>query len=1134
MSMTTHVLQDVIARCHQRHEQPLKQRKSIVAPLLYKGLPYHFRVYCAHRCPVMLQDLEAADISFMPIGQVPGNDRPPRSFGGERFLKRQQATDWETLRWHKSWGIQVYTGAPSARDGALWHDIDFKYEALCAAPDAVLACVQALVDAVANPLLTMSKSGGLRFSCRIPRYLHPNTKQARLYVHKHTPTSENPHQHDTYLEILGEEGYSCWDARYEILLGDLLDPPLISKEVLFPPIDALRAALHKPIPQNIQHEESIPDAPYSLGSGKLDLAKEAFFKRGFSYVRQADGIHYWGIQRDGEAHNTEVALWESEGSVWICASTSDTGLPMEATLITDVWNDTGILPPIPKTGLPIDNKVLAIREGKLSPLAIKRPTPVLHKLKSTENIDETHEEISVQMQRALNRRVRVLGFIPDADSEKDGEVEPFLHEGEAICLNIPDVEFRTEVKQFLQKERVRSVARWRDRMHLWDQVKDIPIDARMATPFQRGNVCEDPERCEALEKKGGNPSESICPQCRVYTACQERGYLSQLSTLQTTKAQILQDHRLFFDPQYKKIAEQILERRDGTQQLCIINVTREDQLFLEYELSKTTLEKWVVNWQGSALGYFATALLNATEIRDKSHANSIRRLRTVIQTFEWLEEEIIQQMCHVNVPGRVVAREVIDPETGQELARFTIEFERGISAYIPLDAAAADRLATEGLPFFRLHTFVPGEDLKISMPIGDAVGLGILDVATVESIQEFPTVSSDPNWTFWHQLKRFFAYYTRDADAPMRWENKVLRFWVPPVLHSSIRHLLVTSPALYGEHLRRTFSDEETEILPTQPMAWVPGNCVFQVRTGTYPRKTLLDLYNTWDVFGMSETGQHIFSKIQAEIERDPNVKHGIITHVHTIRYLDNIAKNENVCFLTGFRNREGLETAFQEAQVIWVVGMPEMGPRAILQRTQILFGNDAEPLSYETELESCCYKDERVQSVYEKDIVHIFKQVIELAQPNRLETNKKVMLITGLRIPEITDRPETLLFDWEDFEVAGGLDKLAEAIATRQRFERKQDNLTAESSRKKVETVLGCSPRQASRVLQKLRGRKIERPPLREQILDLLADGEKKTPQLTAAVKGHPKAINTKLTRLVNTGEIVKIRRGVYALPKT
>ena len=100
--MTTKVLEDIIARCHQRHEKPLKQRKTISAPPLYKGLPYHFTAYCAHRYPVMLQDLEAAGISFMPIGCAPGTDRPPRHFGGERFLKPQEVTDWWITQWHKS------------------------------------------------------------------------------------------------------------------------------------------------------------------------------------------------------------------------------------------------------------------------------------------------------------------------------------------------------------------------------------------------------------------------------------------------------------------------------------------------------------------------------------------------------------------------------------------------------------------------------------------------------------------------------------------------------------------------------------------------------------------------------------------------------------------------------------------------------------------------------------------------------------------------------------------------------------------------------------------------------------------------------------------------------------------------
>ena len=1132
MSMTTNFFQDIIARCHQRHEEPLKQRKTTLSPPLYKGLPYHFTVYCAQKYPVILQDLEAANISFMPIGQAPGADRPPRSFGGERFLKRQQAMDWSATRWRKAWGIHVYTGIPSARDGASWHDIDFKYEAICAAPDTVLACVQALVDAVANPLLTVSKSGGLRFSCRVPGYLHPDTEQARLYVYKGSLTAGNPHQHDVYLEIFGEKGHNCWDARYEILFGNLLDPPVIPKEVLFAPIDALRAKLHGPVSQSTRHQERIPNAPYSLGSARLDLAKEAFFKREFSYVRQVDGFHYWTPQ-GVEIGNKEVLLWEREGGVWVCASTADTGLPTRATLITDVWNDTGILPPLPAAGLPIDDKVRAVREGKLSPLGIKRPPPVLQKSKPTEKIHETPEAISVQMQRAFDRNVRVLGFIADIAPEKDPEVESFLRNNEAICLNVPNVARAAEAEQLLQRRNVGSVARWRDRMYLWDQVKDIPVNVRMATPFQRGNVCEDPERCEALEKKGGDPNEIICPQCPVYTTCRERGYLSQPATLQTTKAQILGNHRLFLDPRYAKVGEQLLEVSDDTQRFCIISAGRENQLFLECNLSKTTLEEWVANWRGSALGKFAIALLNAVEISDKFHADFIRRLRTVTQTFKWWEEEIIQQMCRVNVRGRVVERGAIDAETGAELAHFTIEFARGISAYIPLDAAAADKLAAEGLPFFRLDAFVPNEDMKILMPIADAVRLGVLDATTVENIQEFPTVCWHPNWTFWHQLKRFFAYYTRNADAPMQWEDEVLQFWVPPVLHPSIRHLLATSSTLHGGHLRRAFLDEEVEILHTQPMAWVPGNCVFQIRTGLYPLKAILELDNTWDVLGVSETGQHIFSSIQAEIERDLNIKHGIITYDHAIEQLKDIAKNENVCFLMSFRREKGLETAFQEAQVVWIVGLPEIGPRAILKRTRILFGNDDEPLSYEMDPESYRYKDERVQSVYEKEVADMFTQITALAQLNRL-ANKKIMLITGLRIPEITDRPETLLFDWEDFEGAGGLDKLSEVIATRQRFETERDNLTSESSRKEVERILGCSPRQANRVLQRLRGGKSARVPFREQILALLADGEKRTPELTEAIQGHPKAINTELTRLVAIGEIVKVRRGVYTLPDT
>ena len=189
-------------------------------------------------------------------------------------------------------------------------------------------------------------------------------------------------------------------------------------------------------------------------------------------------------------------------------------------------------------------------------------------------------------------------------------------------------------------------------------------------------------------------------------------------------------------------------------------------------------------------------------------------------------------------------------------------------------------------------------------------------------------------------------------------------------------------------------------------------------------------------------------------------------------------------------------------------------------------------PLCYDVDMDSYHYKDERIQKLCEQNITGILTEIIDQVRLTQLP-NKKIVLLTSTPLPDITDSPETLLFDWEDFEVAGGLDKLPEVIAERQRFERERDNLTSESGREKVEQVLGISKSQANRVLMKLRGRKIQRVSFQEQIHSLLKDGEKKTAALIAAIEGHPGAVKNELKRLVDSGEIVKVRRGMYALPK-
>ena len=885
-------LENLMQRCHQRHANPLQQRKTVAIPSMHtRGHFYRYKVYCARKYPVLLDDLEAADISFMPIGRAPENDRGPRHFGGELFRRRTSKENWGFRRWDTSWGIQMYTGIPSERDGAHWHDLDFTYQALCDAPDAVLTCIKTLVNSVAHPLLTMLKSGGLRFSCRIPNSLHPSADEEKLYIYKHTPTAKNPYHREAYLKILGENGYSRWDARYEVLLGNLLDPPIIVKEALFAPINALRAVLHQPAPESLKHI-TVPAMPLRLGSHQLDLAKEAFMKHGFSYVRQDNEFHYWIPSADKEIDDVEVLLWEDEGTVWVRASIPDVGIPTTATPITEVWDDTGIVPPVPKTGLPVTDKVLAVRQG-LSPLSIKRSTAILQKTETPEKGHEPLEENAIQMPH-------------------------------------------------------------------------------------------------------------------VY----------------------------------------------------IVNKKRVAGLFTRCMLSKKTLDAWSLNWQGDALGNFAKTLLNVLEIKGKPHSDSVKAVRASLQSFEWQEEELIRQMQHATAQDTDVSQ----------------------------DFAATD--------------------------------------------------------THWHQLRHFFAHYTRDTDAPIRWNGTELFFWVPPVLHPSVKRILVMSETLPQQHLRRVFLDEKIEVLRTKPTAWRAGNQVFQIRTGIYPREAILDYDSTWDILGVSETGQRFLLGIRAEIERDPNVKHAIIADSDIIPSLENITAQQNVCFLESFQKMismempssrkmkiEELQTAFEGADVIWIVGAPERPSGLIWRGAQILFGNDEKPLSYQTQ-SSHKYTDERVQSIYEQEAVSILTEVIESVRLSH-STGKKVVLLTGLRLPNVTDGAETLLFDWEDFEIAGGLDTLPEVITTRQRFEAERDSLTGESSRQEVERIFGCIPRQANRILLKLRDGIPLRMPLSHQILSALADGEKKTAELITAVNGTPTSIKNGLKRLVDAGEIVKIKRGVYALPE-
>lgn len=1126
------ILQDIIKRCHQRQKRNFRQRRTVVTPALYKSVPYHFKVHCSRSYPLMLEELEQADISFMPIGRAPENDHGPKDLGGDRFLKRQTTDDWHRMRWFASWGIQIYTGIPSERDDARWHDIHFTYKTICDAPDAVITCIETLIKITAKPLLTMTKSGGLRFSCRVPEYLHPNTDAAKCYIYKHSPTPENPHHQEVYLEILGENGYSRWDARYEILIGNLLDPPVIAKELLFPPIDVLRDVLHEPDPSGITPISEVTP-PESLGSENLDLAKNAFLKRGFSYLQQDSNFHHW-IHRGNGDKKIYAWLWEDQATVWVRASAPINGLRINGMPIADIWEDTGIPTPTLTTGgIPVTENGLAVHQGKLSPLAIKRPPPLLSKKESIEKVYGTHKEKTAQIQRAYHKDARIIGINTETGPGTDYEVGTYIRSGGATCLNIPIRDFAEAAEQQYELLKLPSIARQKGRLYRWEEVKDIPIDERMATPFQRGNPCEDPVRCKAMKYKGGQPHETICPECPVYTECQQHGFLSQPLTLQHAKAQISTDYQVFFDPQAAKTLEKIFGPIDEIERVCILDERKTyiHDMFLQCDLSISVLETWEENWRGHALAHFARALRNALQPQSQPYDNPVSRLRATVQAFEHHADEIIHQMCHINVQGTVVERSTVDAETKEELARFCIEFESGDVASIPLDANAEDRLKAQEITCFTPHNYTPNADIEIPMSMTDAVTLGILNTETVADILTFPTLSNNPNWTPWHQLKRFFAHYTQDAHAPVQWSGEIFSFYVPPVLHPKVKRFLVVSPDLSEHHLRRTFPDEKIEFVRTKPTAWIPGNRVFQLRNHICSHHTILNHDNEWDMPSLSKLGDRFFCGIRAEIDRDPNVKHAVITNKPITTLLADLKEKENVCFIRDIKTVAGSIIDFEEAQVIWIVGIPHYPQDTTSRQVQMLFGNDKQPLNYEGSPESAQYKDGRVQGVFLQNTAGTLIRAIEQIGLNRWH-DKQLVLLTSLELPNITDRPETLFFDWEDFEVSGGIHKLPETIATRQRYEEEFASITGTANREKVAQLLGCPPSHASYVLKKLRGGQRLRVPFKEQIFALLAEGETTTSEIIENIEGNRKAIDNALRRLVELGEIVRVRRGVYTLP--
>ena len=177
---------------------------------------------------IRLADLEAAGLSYVPCGQVDGEDQPLFAFA-HLWGNKQQVTLASFGRKANPWtlnrmtGVQLMTGAPTYRSASPvdlhYVDIDIEKHLIDTYPEIVNRILEIYRYSCQGnpPCIVKTKSAGLRlsaFSSYLDRKLSFENEGGML------------------LEIFSEKGLSRLDGRYAMVEGSILDTPTIPKEVL--------------------------------------------------------------------------------------------------------------------------------------------------------------------------------------------------------------------------------------------------------------------------------------------------------------------------------------------------------------------------------------------------------------------------------------------------------------------------------------------------------------------------------------------------------------------------------------------------------------------------------------------------------------------------------------------------------------------------------------------------------------------------------------------------------------------------------------------------------------------------------------------------------------------------------------
>ena len=704
------ILQDVIERCITRHKQPKRSHRTRV----YQN---EYAIYYANR-DGKLQSAKPSDFHKAQLGIIPiaKNGHAIEQYAasvGKDWQTRYGFDDWEVKSWKQSYGVQVYTGIPSE----YLTDLDFEFEIVRDHPNSLLNTLDALLTLTPNACLTLSKSGGIRYSCRSPDYVHPRSTEEREYIA--TYNQETGTREALYLEIFGDKGLSRWDARYEIITGNLFDLPVVEDvEALFEIIDDLKSKIHIPAPpqkekpqhttksnnnnkkprppNDVQIIDGLPTDIEWTPTGEADKYKS---KRGnyacnlTKHTKSHGAVQYYKDKRTKAisefCHNCRE--WQ-----WIHPPKHTKGLSLK---ITGETNQTYVA---------LAENEHAIREAFTDAMATVSPDKLRYLILTFEMGSGKNEIFLMSLATFKKKGILITENHLQVDQNVKRAVEGY---------GLWTLGFRGRGNKFKDTP-----------------LATMPIKIRQQTPafFEKYDVV-----CLFYDQivKRNNKGLASTPYCQVCPLKNECPYLQQFSDLSQIDLLVISAQDLFFDPSLWNLLRRLTTLETETMEeeiiaaalgldaetetgfdLGVVDEAKAINLYQGYPYQIDDFDKLAHAWEGELYGDFMSSLIAALGTEEP-----YTEVQTLLATLDSdTQKQISEQMTQVPIPIDVMPHTQRDKDTHQILSEYIVkpagaaEDDSENMLRIPISRQAEGILREKNVPTLSYQPSPPNTKIGVS------------------------------------------------------------------------------------------------------------------------------------------------------------------------------------------------------------------------------------------------------------------------------------------------------------------------------------------------------------------------------------------------------------------------------------